>query len=98
AQFGDGHHSGVVDQDVQRAGEVADQLVDGAAVEQVEPGHRDGRVSGRGPDVAGGPLSGGEVAGGDDRLGAGRGQGTGRFHADTAGCPGDQGPAAVQVD
>jgi hypothetical protein len=35
---------------VQRAGEVADQLVDGAAVEQVEPGHPDGRVSGRNPD------------------------------------------------
>jgi hypothetical protein len=97
-KFGDGHDAGVVDQDVQRAGVVLDQAVDRGAVEQVQLRHRDRLVGGAGADVGGDALGRSQVACGDERLGAGRGQRAGGLHADTARSAGDQRATAAQVD
>jgi hypothetical protein len=93
-----GHHPGVVDQQVQRAGDRGDELVDRPAVEQVEVGDRYGPVARGGADVGGDALGRGRVARSDDRLRARRGERAGGLDADPARRTGDERAVAVQVD
>ena len=73
AEFGGRHHAGVVDEDVERAVPVRDEVGDRLLVGQVQPcADRDGDFGAGGGEDPGGLQSEAGAAAGDDRASAGQ--------------------------
>lgn len=99
-EFRRSHHSGVVDQDVQRAVPGRHERGDRRPVGQVEPSYRQLSRLGRQFSFQACHYAGTRVGvpHGQGDIGARRGECPGRLHPDSGTGSGHHGPAAVQVD
>ena len=97
-QLLDGHHPGVVDQDVQRPVPSADEGGDAAEVAQLQRADGDRGIPGVFADLRGDPLARGGIAHREcHRRTCGRQRPRG-LDADARRCAGDDGALAAQVD
>ena len=97
-QLLNGHHAGVVDQDVKRSGPRRDEGADAGQVAEIQCADGDSAVAGALADLGGHLLTRLRVPDGERDRGTGVCKCTRGLDADTRRCAGDDGPLTGQID